>query len=217
MTPTMKQEDEMTTNDSLRATMTNDLEQVMTALFADPSPSEWNDVRDGFIDRWMPRTVTPPAPQETAGEAVAWRVKPLEWQDPSETNNWVHVAKTAFGEYYVSIDGGSHTAWLEAHVKPYENLLGPAVGSVYEAKDQAQADYAARILAMLHPTPAAAPTDNTALVEAYEAGAKAVHQEWKRVHPEPPPRGEPDFSEAASDYAALSTCPAEATSREGVE
>lgn len=40
---------------------------------------------------------------------------------------------------------------------------------------------------------------------AFEAGAKAVHDEWVRAHQagETPPRGEPDFSEAASDYASL--------------
>lgn len=102
-------------------------------------------IRQLVCERDEARALSMPAP------ARAWRVKLLEWEDPSERNNWVHVAKSSFGEYYVSIDGGSHTAWLEAHVKPYEKLLGPAVGSVYEAKDQAQADYAARILAALTP------------------------------------------------------------------
>lgn len=93
------------------------------------------------------RDLSMPAPTQ------GWTVRPLEWEEPCDRNNWVHVAKTAFGEYYVSIDGGSHTAWLEAHIKPYENLLGPAVGSVYEAKDQAQADYARRISAAILPQP----------------------------------------------------------------
>ena len=43
------------------------------------------------------------------------------------------------------------------------------------------------------------------LREAYTAGALAVHNEWLAAteRGEGPPRGEPDFSEAASDYASL--------------
>ncbi|GHC12740.1 hypothetical protein GCM10007291_07560 [Gemmobacter nanjingensis] len=43
------------------------------------------------------------------------------------------------------------------------------------------------------------------IAAAFEAGAMAVHREWLRSHEhgEGPPRGEPDFSDAASDYAAL--------------
>lgn len=42
-----------------------------------------------------------------------------------------------------------------------------------------------------------------ALADAYEAGALAVHDEWVAAHcnGEEPPRGDPDFSEAANDYA----------------
>lgn len=45
------------------------------------------------------------------------------------------------------------------------------------------------------------------LREAFEAGAMSVHQEWVRAHGagEGPPRGDPAFSEAASDYAAIAT------------
>ena len=40
--------------------------------------------------------------------------------------------------------------------------------------------------------------------DAFLAGAQAVHREWIECHArgEAPPRGEPDFAEAASDYAA---------------
>src|SRR6185437_11043664 len=48
-----------------------------------------------------------------------------------------------------------------------------------------------------------------AVIEAFEAGALAVHREWLAAHDrcEGPPRGDPDFGEAARDYA-LSQAPA---------
>lgn len=54
------------------------------------------------------------------------------------------------------------------------------------------------------------------LREAYTAGALAVHNEWLAAteRGEGPPRGEPDFSEAASDYAAL-TAPGATTKSDG--
>lgn len=47
--------------------------------------------------------------------------------------------------------------------------------------------------------------DASAIREAFVAGATAVHSEWVAAaeRGDEPPRGEPDFSEAASDYAAL--------------
>ena len=45
---------------------------------------------------------------------------------------------------------------------------------------------------------------------AFIAGATAVHKEWLASHErgeDHPPRGEPDFSEAATDYAALASPP----------
>jgi len=48
------------------------------------------------------------------------------------------------------------------------------------------------------------------LREAFIAGATAVHKEWLASHErgeDHPPRGEPDFSEAATDYAALASPP----------
>lgn len=78
------------------------------------------------------------------------RVKPLVWEEPSQENNWIYVARSPWGDYGVHIDGGRHRAWLEAHEKPHERWLGDDdVGSVYEAKAAAQADYEARVLACL--------------------------------------------------------------------
>ena len=53
--------------------------------------------------------------------------------------------------------------------------------------------------------PSAAPPADAGMREAYIAGATAVHNEWVAAteRGDGPPRGEPDFSEAASDYAAL--------------
>lgn len=81
------------------------------------------------------------------------RVKPLVWEEPCERNNYCHIARTMLGDYYVHIDGGRHQAFLEAHVKPFENLIGKEVGDIWAAKVAAQADYEARILAALEPAP----------------------------------------------------------------
>ena len=56
--------------------------------------------------------------------------------------------------------------------------------------------------ALSHPSPASS-TDREALKAAYIQGATDVHTEWLRAHDagEAPPRGDPEFDEAAGDYA----------------
>lgn len=51
---------------------------------------------------------------------------------------------------------------------------------------------------------AAAPAPSDGLREAWIAGAQAVHAEWLRANEagESPPRGDPEFGEAADDYAS---------------
>ena len=77
------------------------------------------------------------------------RVKPLVWDEPRDANNWVNIARSVFGDYYISIDGGRCSAWLEAHVKPYENKIGDDVGSVIEAMMLAERDYEAKTRALI--------------------------------------------------------------------
>lgn len=78
------------------------------------------------------------------------KVKPLVWQEPCSENNWIYVARAPWGDYGIHIDGGRHRAWLESHVKPYEQWLGESdVGGVCEAQAAAQADHERRILAAL--------------------------------------------------------------------
>ncbi len=84
------------------------------------------------------------------------RGKPLVWEAPSASNNWVNVARSVFGDYYIGIDGGRHSAWLEANVKPYENKIGDDVRSVIEAMMLAERDYEAKTCALViepHPDP----------------------------------------------------------------
>lgn len=52
---------------------------------------------------------------------------------------------------------------------------------------------------------ATAPSDK--LREAFIAGAQAIHAEWLRANEagESPPRGDPEFGEAADDYCATMT------------
>jgi len=105
------------------------------------------DSEESAITAWNTRAPVDASPAADSRQRV--KVKPLVWEDPSNRNNWLHVARTVFGDYYISIDGGRHRAWLEAHVKPYDNMLGECdVGSVYAAQEVAQADYEARRAAL---------------------------------------------------------------------
>ena len=131
-------------------------------------------------------TVTP-ADLDAAADALAGKVKvkPLEWETPSQRNNYTHIARSIFGDYYVHVDGGRHQAWFEAHVKPYENAIGPEVGSLLCAQAAAQADYAARILAALEPAPLTVadaltvPEVQALVVAARAAVARWISTDWK--------------------------------------
>jgi hypothetical protein len=90
-------------------------------------------------------------------------VRPLEWEEPCKSNNYTNIARSPFGEYYVHVDGGRHQAWLEAHEKPYERNIGETVGSLYEAKQNAQAQFAASALSTIL---------NPAAIEALERAAE---------------------------------------------
>jgi hypothetical protein len=103
-------------------------------------------------------------PIDAAG-IVAAICKPLEWQEPCAQNNYTHIAPSIFGDYYVHVDGGRHQAWLEAHVKPYENIIGAEVGGLLQAQFAAEADYRARIAASL---------DLGKVVALVEAGRKLI-------------------------------------------
>lgn len=84
---------------------------------------------------------------ETAREV---KVKPLVWDEPSSSNNWVYNAPSPFGTYYIHICGGRHQSWLESHEKPYEQVCHDEyVGSVEAAQSLAQADHEARIRAWI--------------------------------------------------------------------
>ena len=101
------------------------------------------------------------------------RIKPLVWEEPCYTNNWIHVARSVLGDYYISIDGGRHSAWLEANVKPYENKIGDDVGSAIEAMMLAETDYQARMQPLITPQPD--PRDE---VIAKLVGALSMAQLW---------------------------------------
>lgn len=78
------------------------------------------------------------------------QVKPLVWEVPSASNNWIYQAHSPWGTYGVHICGGKHQAWLEAHKKPYEQWLGDGyVGSVIEAQSVADQDHRQRVLDLL--------------------------------------------------------------------
>jgi hypothetical protein len=80
---------------------------------------------------------------------AAPKVKRLLWENPSKDNNYIHIARTLFGDYGIHICGGRHMAWIEKNVKPYEEFIGEEVGSVPEAKAAAQSHYEKQILEAL--------------------------------------------------------------------
>jgi hypothetical protein len=79
-------------------------------------------------------------------------VKALEWWEPDHTNNYTHGAETIIGTYYVHIDGGRHMGCMETFVNDkIEQWEGPERGSLYQAQNDAQADYERRVLSALDP------------------------------------------------------------------
>lgn len=93
---------------------------------------------------------TPKQAAEYIRADLAQQVKPLVWDVPSTSNNWIHLSDTDFGCYGIHIDGGRHRAWLESSRPPFEIWLGDDdVGSVEAAKAAAQADYERRIRSAL--------------------------------------------------------------------
>jgi hypothetical protein len=110
-----------------------------------------------------------------AADPVRITVKPLVWVDPCAANNWIHLARSVFGDYYISIDGGAHSAWLEANVKPYENKIGDDVGSVIEAMMNAERDYEAKTRQLFDTQPDPRDAVIARLVEALtEVHKKAI-------------------------------------------
>lgn len=75
----------------------------------------------------------------------------------------------------------------------------------FDGRGQLIKTLARQLLATLDALAEAQAAQAGVVSSAFEAGAKAVHDEWVRAHQagETPPRGEPDFSEAASDYASV--------------
>lgn len=106
------------------------------------------------------------------------KVKPLVWDEPRDANNWVNIARSVFGDYYISIDGGRHSAWLEANVEPYENKIGDDVGSVIEAMMLAERDYEAKTRTLIiEPQPDPRDEVIARLVEALRYYADPVNGE----------------------------------------
>lgn len=122
----------------------------IASLEDDSGEKCWIVTGDAFEELRTALESAPPAPQP--------RVKPLVWDDPKPANNWLHIARSIFGEYYVSIDGGRHYAMLEANEKPHEfHLNQEPVGDVWAAKAIAEADYKHRILSALEGAPTPTP------------------------------------------------------------
>ena len=105
--------------------------------------------------------------------ADAVKVKPLVWWETASQNNHTHGARCALcalGTYYVHVDGGRHQAWLETFNSNSEIWCGEVCGSVDAAKAAAQADYEARILAALEPTPSAPSPETPFITSAHREG-----------------------------------------------
>ena len=77
----------------------------------------------------------------------------------------------------------------------YGNIIQDAVAEIERL----------RIALAAVPAPDAGLVEREAIATAYIAGATAVDAEWRRAHDddEGPPSGDPEFNEAAQDYAAL--------------
>ena len=83
------------------------------------------------------------------------RVKPLEWEPSIAGKPW-HSAKAPWGWYYAQWDEETQAWFASLELGEIEApiILSPSdVPTIDEAKAAAQADYEARILSALDPTP----------------------------------------------------------------
>lgn len=90
---------------------------------------------------------------EESPMAQSFKVKPLEWWEPREANNYTHGAKTIFGTYYVGICGGRHSAHAEFFHESgdIEQFEGPNRGTLIEAQLDAERHHEARLRTQVLP------------------------------------------------------------------
>lgn len=87
---------------------------------------------------------------DSLDEMLAGMVLPLRWSLSQPNNVW--CAKTLFGTYYIHIDGGRHSAWIEMWpTGKIEQWNGPERGHLEQAQSDAEADYRSRIISALNP------------------------------------------------------------------
>jgi hypothetical protein len=108
------------------------------------------------------------------------KVKPLEWEYPTDATNGCHVARCAFGTYSAVNEQGWYVT-LDEH--PYGQGFewsAPDMRMTFEdAKAAAQADYNARILSAIAPSEAE-PDEGEAAIDALRHKAFMTNSEADR-------------------------------------
>lgn len=101
------------------------------------------------------------------------KVKPLEWEYPTDATNGCHVARCAFGTYSAVNEQGWYVTLDEHPWGQGFEWTAPDMRMTFEdAKAAAQADYEARILAALAPSDAEPPHPDSSSEAVREAAIR---------------------------------------------
>lgn len=155
------------------------------------------DVLPASVNRWRKRPVVIEAIQYTGNnlaDVIAFTGKHPKWDDwfASWEDYEAHVRNDRWAFKVLTTEGT-----MEA--LPGDWIIRGTAGEHYPCKPEIFAEIYED--ASNPGTPMGLGHDD--MVEAYMAGAVGVHEEWLRAHAagEAPPRGDPEFREAATDHA----------------
>lgn len=122
----------------------------------------------------------------TANQMRALRYQVLPPNDPEDCTAWeVHCP----GEDTVLLAKDEAEGWKLAEIHWYENAVRQSLAPMTNPKDMVEVTKPS-----LSPHIRERDDVKTAIIAAYEAGALAVHENWQEDR-------DPDFTEAAHDYA----------------
>jgi len=98
------------------------------------------------VDVWNARTVQ--IENVCADLQRDMKPKPLIWSEPLISNNYTISAKTPFGTYYIHVDGGQHSAWLDNMETNDGDMIGEVCGDLFTAQGYADDDLCQKIKEM---------------------------------------------------------------------
>ena len=140
------------------------------------------------------------SPEAPAREGVA--AKPLDWRKPTETtgHETCELIAPGLGGFYGLQRDADHWVVWQADDEYAFWKAETREAAIAKAESDWQRVFAAKALTPRHEAPAEGAGERESLADAYIAGAMSVHEYWTE-NPGEAPRGDPEFDEAAGDYA----------------